>query len=89
MVQWLGGSLPMQGTWVQSLVREDFLCLETTAEPVHLEPMLRTREATAIRSPQTSIKSILHLPQLAKARVQQQRPSTTKKRIIFLKKWMS
>ena len=89
MVQWLGGCLPMQGTWVQSLVWEDFMCTEATAEPVHLEPTLRTREATTIRSPRTSVKSILHFPQRVKARVQQQRPRTTNKMNNFLKKWMS
>ena len=27
MVQWIGIRLPMQGTWVQSLVQEDSMCL--------------------------------------------------------------
>ena len=46
MAQWLRIRLPMQGTWVQSLVREDPTCRGAT-KPVHhnycariLQPML-------------------------------------------------
>ena len=35
VVQWLRVCLPMQGTWVQSWVREDSTCLRIT-KPVHL-----------------------------------------------------
>ena len=34
VVQWLGIHLPMQGMWVQSLVREDPTCLRAI-KPVH------------------------------------------------------
>ena len=55
VVQWLGIHLPMQGTWVLSLVREDSTCLRatepkyTTAELHTLEPALCSR-----RSPPTA-----------------------------------
>ena len=34
MVQWIKTHMPIQGTQVQSLVQQDFTCLEAT-EPVH------------------------------------------------------
>ena len=46
MVQWLRICLPMQGTWVQSLVQEDSTCLGATKPTRHngslraLEPVL-------------------------------------------------
>ena len=39
---------------------------------------LPTREATAMRSPRTTMKSSPHLPQLEKAHTQQQRPNAAK-----------
>ena len=88
--QWLRIRLPMQGTWVRALVREDSTCHGAT-KPVHhnywacvpqlLKPAsLRsaTREATAMRSPRTATKSSPYSPQLEKARTQQRRPNAAK-----------
>ena len=84
--------LPMHGTWVRALVREDPTCRRATKpvhhnywacdlepashnywahapqllKPVCLEPVLPTREATAMRSPRTAKKSSLRSPQLEK-----------------------
>ena len=44
-------------------------------KPARLEPVLHTREATAMRSPHTTKKSSPRSPQLEKARAQQQRPN--------------
>ena len=35
VIQWLRIHLPKQGTWVQSLVREDSTCLATTKPVCH------------------------------------------------------
>ena len=50
VVQWLRIRLPMQGTWVQALVREDLTCRGAT-KPVHhnywaCEPQLLNPHAT-------------------------------------------
>ena len=54
MVQWLRIHLPMQRTWVPSLVWEDFTCCGATKLMGHnygaLEPVPCSREATAMRS---------------------------------------
>ena len=55
-------------------------------KPVRLEPMLATREATTMRSPHTATKSSPCSPQLEKARVQQRRPHSAKKKE---KSWFS
>ena len=47
-------------------------------KPASWEPMLRTREATAMRSLCTTTRSGPHSPQLEKARAQQQRPNATR-----------
>ena len=47
-------------------------------KPVRLEPVLPTREATAMRSPCTTTKSSPRSLQLEKAHVQQQRPNAAK-----------
>ena len=39
VVQWLRIRLPMQGTWVQSLLQKDPTCHQTT-KPSRLEPIL-------------------------------------------------
>ena len=83
MAQWLRIRLPMQGTRVQALIREDPTCRRATKpvrhnyracalepashnywahvpqllKPPHLEPVLPTREATAMRSLRTTTKS--------------------------------
>ena len=72
MVQWMGIHLPIQGTRVQSLVWEDSTCVgatearvpqllsprATTAEArTPWSPRPRIREATAMRSLRTTMKS--------------------------------
>ena len=103
VVQWVRIHLPMQGTRVCSLVKEDSTCLGATKSVCHnyracaLEPVSHNcnlRAATsdvctpracvpqektpATRSPCTTTQSSPYSPQLGKARMQQQRPSTTK-----------
>ena len=51
---------------------------------VHLEPVLHNREATAMRSPCTAMKSRPCSPQLEKACAQQRRPNTAKKKRVPL-----
>ena len=53
-------------------------CMLQLQKPVHLEPVFCKREATAMRSSCTEMKSNSHSPQQDKACLQQQRPSTTK-----------
>ena len=53
--------------------------------PRALEAMLRTREATAVRSPCTATNSSPRSQQLDKARAQQQRPSAAKNKEMKLK----
>ena len=52
VAQWIRIHLPMQGTWVPSLIWEISHPAEQLLKPVHLEPVLpcSTREATATRS---------------------------------------
>ena len=93
VAQWLRIRLPMQGTWVRALAREDPTC-RGTAEPVRhnywsprtWSPCSATREATAMRSPLTAKKSGPHSPQLEKARVQQRKPNAAKNKLI---KWIN
>ena len=94
MVQWIRIHLPMQETWVGSLVWEDSTCYRATKpasqsywarvlqlpKPVPLEPALR--EATARRSPRTATKSSPCSPQPEKACAQQQRPSAIKNKSV-------
>ena len=99
VAQWLRIRLPMQGTRVQSLVREDPTCRGATKSMCHnywacaLEPASHnywsprayspcsaTREATSMRSPRTTMKSSLRLPQLEKAHAQQRRTIAAKKK---------
>ena len=109
MAQWLRTRLPMQGTRVRALVRQDPTCHgatkprvpqllslhSRTCEPQLLSPCattteactprahaLQQREATAMRSPHTAMKSSPHSPQLEKARAQQRRPNTAKNKLI-------
>ena len=104
VAQWLRICLPMQGTWVWSLVPEDPTCHGATKPLCHnywacaLEPASHnywahvpnywnpcaespcstTREATAMRSPRTAMKSSPRSPQLEKARAQQRRPNAAR-----------
>ena len=80
LVQWLSIHLPMQGTEVCSLVWEDPTCWGATRpsshnnwahglqllKPAHLQPMLHKREATALTSLCTMMRSP-HSLQLEKA----------------------
>ena len=50
VTQWLRICLPMEWTWVQSLVREDFTCCRA-AKPMHT-----TTEARTLQSPGSEIK---------------------------------
>ena len=93
MAQWLRIRLPMQGTWVRALVQEDPTCCGATKprEPQLLSPCATTteahmptahapqqREATAMRSLRTTVKSSPRSPQPEKARTQQRRPNAAK-----------
>ena len=57
VAQCIGVCLPMQGTRVRSLVREDFAChgvtksCVTTTEPTHLEPVLCHRRSHPSEKP--------------------------------------
>ena len=53
-------------------------CKPQLLKSVCLEPVLRNKEATTLRSPSTTTKSSPCLLQLEKARMQQQRPNTAK-----------
>ena len=89
-VQWVRIHLPMQGTWVRSLVREDLTChgpqllsLSSRAgEPQPLKP--ECRESVRQEKPLQGEARVLQLdsspcsPQLEKASAQQQRPRTAK-----------
>ena len=68
MVQGLKAHLPMQGTWIQSLLRKDFigqlnLCTTTPGSEHHsyqslygLKPILSNKGSTAMRSLGTATK---------------------------------
>ena len=87
VAQWLRICLPMQGTRVQALVREDpsycratkpvchnyRACVPQLLKPAHLEPVLRNK-----RSLHTAMKSSPHSLQLERAHVQQRRPNAAK-----------
>ena len=81
VVQWIGICLPMQGTRVQSLVREDPTCHE------QLKPMRHNYWACPLQQEVTSVRSLStesrpHSLQPEKACMQQWRPSAPK-----IKKW--
>ena len=58
MAQWLRICLPMQGTWVQSLVQEDSTCLRATKPTRHngslraLEPVLYNKGSHCNEKPE-------------------------------------
>ena len=70
VVQWVRIHLPVQGTWIQSLVQEDFTCRRATKlpKPVRLEPVLHKRShhsekpcaATRQRPPLSTTGESLH-----------------------------
>ena len=88
--------LPVQGTWVQSLVREDATCLRAATPVSHnyevhmlqvlkpecLEPGLASKRGRHGDDPCPAVKSVPHLPQLEKACARLQRPSTAKNKCI-------
>ena len=51
-------------------------------KPVRLEPMLHNKRSHHNEKPVTATKSSPRLPQLEKARVQQQRPNAAKNKCI-------
>ena len=63
VVQWLIIPLPMWGTWVQSLVGEDFTCLEAT-KPVCQLALLKTACPRARTSQQKKPSQKVHAQQL-------------------------
>ena len=80
--------LPMQGTWVQSVLQEDATSLRVTKPMRHnyWSPCAESlfsekREATSMRKRCTTMKSRPHLLQLEKT-CDQQRPITTKNKIV-------
>ena len=93
MVTWLRIHLPMQGTWVRALVREDPTCRRAMKPVCHnywsphaKSPCSTTRGAATMRSLHTATKSSSCSPQLEKACTQQQRPNTAKNKYIKKKK---
>ena len=74
MVKWLRICLPLQGTWVQSLVQEDSSCCGA--------PKLMCHNHRACALQQEKPPQEAHAPQLEKARSQQRRPSTAKNNSI-------
>ena len=54
VIQWLGGRLPTQGTWVESLVLKDSICHGAATEACMPWSLCSTREATEMRSPRTA-----------------------------------
>ena len=79
VAQWLRIHLPMQGTQVQALVREDPTCCGATKPVSHnCWSLCSTREAAAVRNPHTATKRSPRSPQLEKACVQQRRPNAAK-----------
>ena len=88
MVQWLSVCLPVQGTWVRSLVRKDLTCHRTT-KPVHhnyracaLEPGLCNRRSRHSETPRTTTRGRPHSLQPKTVHAQQRRPSTAKDKQI-------
>ena len=64
VLEWIRIRLPVQGTWVRSLVQEDPTCHGAT-KPVM--PQLRHKEATAMSSPHTATGEQPRALQLGKA----------------------
>ena len=71
MVQWLRIYLPMQGTEVQALVREDPTCRRATKPGITTDPVLysqraTTTEACAPRAPQQRKATKMRSPRTAR-----------------------
>ena len=72
------GSIPGPGRF--QMTQSNEARVPQLLKPTHLEPVLCMTEATAMRSPRTSLKSGRHPLQLEKACAeQQQRPSAAKR----------
>ena len=71
VVQWLRIRLPIQETWVQSLVQED-----------PISPGTATTESMSPRAQALRQESSPHAPQVEKTHVQQGRPSAPKNKYI-------
>ena len=86
VVQWIRICLPVPGTWVRSLVQEDFTC-HRAAKPVHHNcwspcaySLGSTREATAMSS-RCAMKSSPHSTRLERARCSNWDPGQPKIKI--------
>ena len=86
VVWWLRIHLPVQGTWVWSLVWEDSTCLRANTLTCHIYWSPRTLESVLCRKmpPQREacppqLESSSHLPQLEKVCTQQWRPTQAKR----------
>ena len=55
LAHWIRIRLPVQGTWVRSLVWEDSTCHRVT-KPVCPEPVLCNREPITVRSPSSTTR---------------------------------
>ena len=71
---------PLQGTWVQSLVREDPTCHGATKPSCSRAWVLQQEKAPKWEAHTSKLDSGPHLQQWEKAQAQQERPSTTKKK---------
>lgn len=74
----------MHGTRVHSLVEEDSTRCRAT-KPM-LQGLCSAAREDITRSPYITTKGSSHSPQLEKANVQQQKPNTTKNKLINFKK---
>ena len=86
VVQWIRICLPVPGTWVRSLVQEDFTC-HRASKPVHHNcwspcaySLGSTREATAMSS-RCAMKSSPHSTRLERARCSNWDPGQPKIKI--------
>ena len=84
VVQWIRIHLPLQGTWVQSLVREDSAC-HRRLKPTHHNDWAWAPKACALRKRSPAMRGLCTAtkcspcsPQPEKAREQQLRPTVTK-----------
>ena len=88
VAQWLRICLPMQGTRVRALVREDPTCCGATRPVSHnywacaSGARAPQQEAAIVRGPRTAMKSGPRSPQLEKALAQKRRPNTPKNQLI-------
>ena len=87
VVQWKRICLPMQGTWVQSLVWEDPTCRGAN-KPVwrnYWSPCAATIGTATVRSLCTAMESSPHSVQGEKSHTQQRKTNATKNKYILKK----